>query len=1022
MEKNLGISLGLSNSVTAVVVKDKPIAIPSAEGQRVVPAFVAVDKHHERLVGQMAWQQARINPKNTIFHIQHLMGRKFADPEVQRLISSLPYELTEASNGDVHVILDGKEYAPTELSAMLLHKHKKDSEERLGQSFSGAVITVPAYFNSEQRNATKEAGQLAGFEVLNIIDEPIAACLAYGFNKTKDAIIMVYDFGGGTFNASVLIVKNGNFTIKSNKVDLFLGGNDFDQRLLDYLTEEFWRENRIDLQQDRQALLRLGEAAEKAKKELSKNEETVITLPFLSANASGPKHLETTLARNKLEYLTGDLIDRSLKIVENAIQDADLEIKDIDEVVLVGGMARMPTIERAVRTMFQKEPYKNCPDEIVALGAAIKAIVSTEEMQDILYLDVTPLSLGIRTNCGLCRTLIERNTTIPCKSSLIFSTVADFQTKMTIQLLQGENLLADRNQSLGQFTMTGLPSAAQGSVQVKVDFSIDINGILNVSACDLVTGAVQQVTTKPGQGLSVEEINRLVANTKQLEHDATANQKVNALRSARRLAYVATNIERDLSTRISPLLFQQLHSALSQLNETLKNQSADLGVANNLLGQLLSVIFLALETSGPMPPRKKGQVIQRASPAGREKLLTGFHTLENRSGGMGSVMIVSKEGQIFAVKTPRSELLENPLAISRFLTEARTWIGLERHSNIVCALLVREAFGQPYLFLEYADAGNLEQWLGKLPIAQVLDYAIQICTGMSYAFHKAGIVHRDIKPANILLSKGDQFRFCYSVKVTDFGLAGVWKKPASDNLDTIETQMSSGMGTWPYMPPEQFSKDIQIQFGFSPQPVTVRSDIYSFGVLLYELLMGTRPYLSVKEIFSSSPHPPRIKNGGCSKKLSALILRCMDSSPDQRFASFEEIRTELIRIYQQQTHESYTVIGGPAELTYLDWTARGASLVALGDYQEGLRSFEKALTLVQEFPVAWQGKGQCLEYSELFDQALPCYEKAIQINPYQEEALLGIARCFNQKNRFGEAIAYYERAYEAQLLTSIGPD
>jgi len=1022
MGKAMGVSLGLSNSVAAVVVKDKPVAVPSAEGQRVIPAYVAVNKQHARLVGWAARRPAILNPDNTIFHIQSLMGRKFNDPEVQKLIPNIPYKLTQAPDGGIRVLLDDKAYSPPDISAMLIGQHKLDAEAYLGQTISGVVITVPAYFNADQREATKEAGRLTGLEVLRIINEPTAACLAYGFEKKKDAILLVYDFGGITFNVSILGVEEGLFNLRATRFDTCLGGNDFDLRIRDYFINEFMKKNRIDLQQDRMALLVLQELAEQTKLALSEREQTKILRPFISADASGPKHLEMILTREKLEHLTGDLVDRSLELVRESIQDAGLQIKDIDEVVLVGGMARMPAIEQAVRNLFKKEPYKNSPDEIAALGAAVQANISTGEVKDILYLDVTPFSLGIRTESGLSRTLIERNTIIPCHKSLIFSTASDFQTKMKVQLLQGESHLADRNRTLAQFTLAGLPPAPRGFVQVKVDFNIDANGILNVSACDLATGVVQQVRAEPGRGMTAEERNRMIANAQQLERNPAANQEMNAQKSARRLAYVAAHLEIDLSARMDPELSRRLHSALSCVNQALPGQPADLGAANNQLGHILSEVFLAMESSPPLPTRPKDRGVSGAAHAGSMDPLADFHTMRSLPGGMGVVRIVLKEGQFFAVKTPRSELLADPSTVKRFVAEARTWMGLERHSNIVCALLVRETAGLPYLFLEYADAGNLEQGLGKLPVPQVLDYAIQLCTGMSYALHKAGIVHRDLKPANILLSKDNRFRFGYAVKVTDFGLAGVWKNAVSDKLDTVETQMSRGMGTWPYMPPEQFPEDVQAQFGFHPQPVTVRSDIYSFGILLYELLTGRRPFQSVQEIFASSAQAPGVKNQGFPKKISALIQHCLAKSPDQRFTSFEEIQAELTDIYKKLTGESYVVIGKPEELTYLDWTARGASLVALGDYREGHRSFEKALTLAHEFPPAWQGKGLCMEYSGLFDQALSCYDSAIQNNPYLEEALLGKARCITQKNRFGEAVTCYERAYEAQLLTSIGSE
>jgi tRNA A-37 threonylcarbamoyl transferase component Bud32 len=466
-------------------------------------------------------------------------------------------------------------------------------------------------------------------------------------------------------------------------------------------------------------------------------------------------------------------------------------------------------------------------------------------MKDILYLDVTPLSLGIRTNGGLCKTLIERNTTIPCQTSLIFSTASDFQTKMTIQLLQGESHLADRNRILGRFTLTELTPAPRGSVQVKVDLKIDANGILTVSACDLGTGLKNQVRIEPGQGTTAEEVNRL-RTVEELARNEGAKHEINILESSHRLAYVSRHLEMDLFGRTNPEHSKRLHANLELLNQALQGPLAKMGFASCEVGRTLSEIFLELESSLTSPQQSK----VRDTSVSTVHPLANFNILETRAGGMGIVLIVLKEGRIFAVKTPRDELLADPPAVRRFVAEARTWIGLDRHSNIVFASLVREAAGQPYLFLEYADGGNLERWIGKLPVPQALDYAIQICAGMSYAYHKAAIVHRDIKPANILLSNDDCFRFGYAVKVTDFGLAGVWKPAIDSGLDMVETQMSRGMGTWPYMPPEQFPENIQFQYGFCSQPVTVRSDIYSFGVLLLELITGRRPFQSIQEIFT----------------------------------------------------------------------------------------------------------------------------------------------------------------------------
>ncbi len=469
MGKIIGIDLGTTNSVVAVMEGGEPVVISSAEGERLVPSVVAVNKNKERLVGRVARNQGVVNPENTIFSIKRFMGRKFSDPEVQRAMSRSPYKVTKAPNGDVRVILDGKEYSPPEVSAMILAKLKADAEAYLGETVTQAVITVPAYFNDAQRNATKDAGKIAGLDVLRIINEPTASSLAYGLDKKKDEVIAVYDLGGGTFDISVLDVGDGVFQVRSTNGDTFLGGDDFDLRIIDYLADEFRRANNIDLRSDRQALQRLKDAAEKAKIELSSMMQTEINLPYITADATGPKHLVITLTRARLEQLTSDLIERSLSPVRQALKDANLTPADINEVVLVGGMTRMPAVQEAVRRLFGKEPHKGVnPDEVVAAGAAIQAGVLGGEVKDILLLDVTPLTLSVETLGGVATPLIEHNTTIPTRKSQVFSTASDAQNQVEIHVLQGDRPMAAGNKSLGKFILDGIPPAPRGILKLKL--------------------------------------------------------------------------------------------------------------------------------------------------------------------------------------------------------------------------------------------------------------------------------------------------------------------------------------------------------------------------------------------------------------------------------------------------------------------------------------------------------------------------------------------------------------------------
>ena len=511
MGKVIGIDLGTTNSCVAIMSGGDPVVIANAEGNRTTPSVVGFTEKGERLVGQIAKRQAITNPENTVYSIKRLIGRKYDSKEVREALKRLPYKVVSAPNGDAHVEIRGKRYSPAEISAMILQKMKQTAEDYLGEPVTEAVITVPAYFDDSQRQATKDAGQIAGLNVLRIINEPTAASLAYGLDKKKDERISVYDLGGGTFDISILEIGDGVFEVKSTNGDTFLGGDDFDLRIMDWLVEEFKKDQGIDLKKDRMALQRLKEAAERAKIELSSSQETEINLPFITADASGPKHLVMKLTRAKLEQLVDDLVKRTIEPCKKALADAGITAKDIDEVVLVGGMTRMPKVIQLVREFFGKEPHKGVnPDEVVAVGAAIQGGVLKGEVKDVLLLDVTPLTLGIETLGGVFTRLIERNTTIPTKKSQIFSTAADGQTAVTINVLQGEREMAADNKSLGHFDLVGIPPAPRGVPQIEVTFDIDANGIVHVGAKDLATQKEQSIRITASSGLNKDEIDKMV--------------------------------------------------------------------------------------------------------------------------------------------------------------------------------------------------------------------------------------------------------------------------------------------------------------------------------------------------------------------------------------------------------------------------------------------------------------------------------------------------------------------------------
>ncbi len=571
MAKVIGIDLGTTNAVVAVMEAGEPTVLDNNEGSRITPSVVAITKSGERLVGQVAKRQAVTNPENTIFSIKRLMGRKYDDPEVQRTMKSVPYKITRAANGDVRVVMGGREYSPPEVSAMILQKLKADAEAKLGEKITQAVITVPAYFNDTQRQATKDAGKIAGLEVLRIINEPTAASLAYGLDKKKDETIAVYDLGGGTFDISILQLGEGVFEVKSTNGDTHLGGDDFDQRIIDWLADEFRKEQGIDLRNDRMALQRLKEAAERAKIELSSSMQTEINLPFISADASGPKHLVMTLTRARLEQLVVDLIERTRGPVMKALEDAGIRASDVNEVVLVGGQTRMPAVIDLVRKIFGKEPHKGVnPDEVVAIGAAIQAGVLKGEVKDVLLLDVTPLSLGVETLGGVMTKLIERNTTIPTRKSEVFSTAEDNQPAVEVHVLQGERELARDNKSLGNFRLEGIAPAPRGIPQVEVTFDIDANGILNVTARDKATGREQKITITASSGLSKGEVERMVREAElHAQEDRQRKEEIEVRNRADSVAYQAERTLRDVSDKISAGLRTELEEKIRAVRDAL---------------------------------------------------------------------------------------------------------------------------------------------------------------------------------------------------------------------------------------------------------------------------------------------------------------------------------------------------------------------------------------------------------------------------------------------------------------------